>query len=66
MGVPRAHKTQGATKRRRSHMALRQSEFARCANCGKPVMPHVACQACGYYKGVQVMKPKVKKKKIKK
>ncbi|MBI4054263.1 MAG: 50S ribosomal protein L32 [Candidatus Doudnabacteria bacterium] len=66
MGVPRAHKTHGATGRRRSHLALTERQLARCANCGAAVLPHIACSACGYYKGRQVFKPKVKKKKVKK
>ncbi|MDP2933251.1 MAG: 50S ribosomal protein L32 [bacterium] len=66
MGVPRAHKTHGAIGRRRSHLALKHLETARCANCSKPVLPHVVCGECGYYKGQQVVKPKVKKKKAKK
>jgi large subunit ribosomal protein L32 len=62
MGVPRAHRTHGATGRRRSHLALKAHSFAKCVNCGAACLPHVACPACGYYKGRQAVKPKVKKK----
>ena len=63
MGVPRAHRTIGASGRRRSHLALKNRSFAKCANCGEACMPHSACPSCGYYKGRQAVKPKVKKKK---
>ncbi|HLC44741.1 MAG TPA: 50S ribosomal protein L32 [Patescibacteria group bacterium] len=63
MGVPRAHKTHGATRRRRSHLALSRSSFATCSNCGKPVRPHEVCPNCGYYRGRLVKPPKIKKKK---
>ncbi|MEK9180686.1 MAG: 50S ribosomal protein L32 [Patescibacteria group bacterium] len=66
MGVPRAHKTRGATGRRRSHLALKIYSPAACANCGSPVRPHEVCKVCGYYKGRQAVTPKVKKKKAKK
>jgi len=66
MGQPKKHKTHGRTGSRRSHHALKSFNLAVCANCGLPVRPHEVCSECGYYKGRQVMTPKVKKKKAKK
>ena len=65
MGVPKKRKTHGGTGRRRSHHALSGFSASKCGNCGKSVSAHQVCPHCGYYRGRQVVKPKVKKKKVK-
>ena len=37
------------------HIFLEKPTLASCPKCGKPVLPHVVCQNCGYYKGVEVV-----------
>jgi large subunit ribosomal protein L32 len=40
---------------RRSHHALKKTQFVLCPNCGDAKRPHVACKACGYVRpGLQV------------
>ncbi len=34
--------------------------FVTCKNCGKPTMSHVICKECGFYRGEEVSKEKVK------
>lgn len=43
-------------KRRKSVWKLETPALAKCPNCGAYKAPHKVCKACGYYKGVQVIK----------
>ncbi|MEK7653431.1 MAG: 50S ribosomal protein L32 [Patescibacteria group bacterium] len=65
MGLPSKQRTKSSKKRRASHFALKKSGLNKCSNCGKPVLPHRACPACGYYQGRQIIKFKTKKKTTK-
>jgi large subunit ribosomal protein L32 len=56
MGVPKKHKTRSGRDQRRSHHALTVKSLAVCKNCEAPVMPHLPCKACGFYKGRKVTK----------
>jgi len=53
--VMKKRHTKSRGKRRRSHAALKKVSLSKCAHCGKPVLPHRACQNCGYYRGRQVI-----------
>ena len=55
MGVPRHHMAKGKQLRRRSHQALAKRNLKACPQCGKAVLPHRVCAACGYYKGSEVI-----------
>nr|WP_072514334.1 50S ribosomal protein L32 [Ndongobacter massiliensis] len=56
MAVPK-RKTSKARrdKRRASSYRLVMHETTICSHCGKPVLPHHVCPACGYYKGKEVV-----------
>jgi large subunit ribosomal protein L32 len=56
MGVPKKHKTRSSRDQRRSHLALKKTSFAKCKNCGSPVLPHLPCKNCGYLNGKKVTK----------
>ena len=43
-------------KRRGSNWKLTVPGLVKCANCGAFKLPHRVCPACGYYKGVEVIK----------
>ncbi|NCO15534.1 50S ribosomal protein L32 [Candidatus Wolfebacteria bacterium CG18_big_fil_WC_8_21_14_2_50_39_7] len=64
-GVPVKHHTKSKVRRRRSHLALKPSQFFVCQNCGSPILPHRICPNCGSYKGKIVKEPKLKIKKPK-
>ncbi len=34
---------------RRSHHALKPTQYTRCAQCGSAKLPHCSCGNCGYY-----------------
>lgn len=65
MSVPAKKKPKSATKRRRSHQALKRVKLVKCPKCSKPTLPHHACPNCGTYQGREVIKFKEKKKKTK-
>ena len=37
------------------HLHLKELALSICPKCKKPVLPHTVCQACGYYKGGEVI-----------
>ena len=49
-------------KRRATHH-IQIKAAGNCPNCHEPLKPHRACPKCGFYKGKQVVKIKVKKEK---
>ncbi len=56
MAVPKKRTTRGAQGQRRSHDALTATDMTTCTNCGKPVLPHNVCPACGMYRGKKLLK----------
>ena len=37
------------------HLFIKEPALVVCPKCAKPVLPHIACRACGYYKGEEVI-----------
>ena len=66
MGTPTQKRTKASKKRRASQFALNKANHMKCSNCEKPVMPHMVCDNCGFYKGKEVVKKKTKLDKNKK
>ena len=60
MGLPSKRRTKTSKKERAAHFALKPKAFVACAKCGKPVLPHRACNKCGTYKGQPVFEIKAK------
>jgi len=54
MPVPRQRLSARRGRTRAAHHALAKKVTLTCANCSKPMLPHRACAACGYYKGRNV------------
>jgi large subunit ribosomal protein L32 len=40
---------------RRSHHALKATQFQECPNCGELKLPHNMCAACGHYNGREIV-----------
>ena len=60
MAVPKKKTSKSRKGMRRSHDALKNNAaVALCENCGEAKLLHRVCEACGYYRGVQVIEPKV-------
>lgn len=57
MAVPkRKTSKQRRNKRRSAVWKLSAPAMTVCDNCGAFKAPHRVCKACGYYKGVRVLK----------
>ncbi|MEK7167408.1 MAG: 50S ribosomal protein L32 [Patescibacteria group bacterium] len=65
MGLPGQRRTKSSKRRRASHFALKKTALVKCAKCGKPVLPHRACEFCGSYREKQLLIIKTKKKTAK-
>ncbi|MBM3250804.1 MAG: 50S ribosomal protein L32 [Candidatus Nealsonbacteria bacterium] len=55
MAVPKQHRSKSRQGQRRMHIHLNVPEITVCPKCGKPILPHTVCQACGFYKGREVI-----------
>lgn len=58
MPLPSFRRNKSHVRRRRSHEALIVEKPNLCAKCGAPVKQHIACSACGEYKGRKVLRTK--------
>ncbi len=56
MAVPKKRTTRAAQGQRRSHDALKPVGLAVCPSCGKDLLPHNICAACGQYRGRKLLK----------
>ena len=65
MSVPPKRRTSSSVRRRRSHHAMSASTLTVCQQCKKKKLPHVACAACGYYRGRSVARPRVARRAAK-
>ena len=53
--VVRMRHTKSHTANRRSHHALKKTNFTNCNNCKSLKKPHTVCSACGFYNGKKVL-----------
>ena len=66
MAVPKQRHTKSRRNKRRMHLYIEKPVLSLCPKCKKPVLPHIACHNCGYYKGeevIDVLKKLTKKEK---
>ena len=55
MAVPRHSHTRSKVGKTRMHKYIKRVSLSVCSKCKKPILPHVACKNCGYYKGREVI-----------
>jgi large subunit ribosomal protein L32 len=65
MALPGHRHTSSSKRRRGSHFALKRNNLVSCPKCEEIILPHRACPKCGTYKGMEILKLKVEKKKRK-
>lgn len=51
MGLPTKKLTKSSARRRAAHFALKPTSTTKCKNCNAIILPHRACNKCGFYKG---------------
>lgn len=59
MPVPKRKTSKSRRDQRSACKFLRPQVFAACGQCASPLMPHVVCEVCGYYKGRKIFKTKL-------
>jgi len=55
MAVPKHRTTKSRQQKRRLHIFLEKPSLVKCLKCGRPILPHIVCPYCGYYKGREVI-----------
>lgn len=66
MAVPKQKHTKSRRDKRRANISIKPLTLSVCPKCGKPVLSHIACLGCGYYRGrevIDVLKKLTKKEK---
>lgn len=58
MPVPKRKRSKTRRDKRFANKGIKVKSFSGCSNCQEPIIPHVACKNCGYYKGAKVMRTK--------
>ncbi len=58
MPVPKRKTSKSRRDKRQSTKFLRPQAITMCNNCGHPLLPHQACESCGFYKGIKVITTK--------
>ena len=58
MAVPKRRKSKSRVRTKRAHHALSAVTLIQCPNpkCGEMMKPHHVCDACGFYKGKEIIK----------
>ncbi|WP_373438724.1 50S ribosomal protein L32 [Metamycoplasma equirhinis] len=54
--VPKRKTSKQRKHLRRSHHALNATTVVECSHCKQLIIPHQACEYCGFYKGSKVLK----------
>lgn len=56
MPNPKRRHSKSRRDKRRTHDALKPTNFVECPKCHDFHLPHRVCQNCGYYNGREVIK----------
>jgi large subunit ribosomal protein L32 len=55
MGVPKRRTSKARKNKRRSAIKLTSPAVTACPRCHEPKVAHTVCQACGYYRELEVL-----------
>ena len=59
MPVPKRKRSRSRRDKRFANKGMEVKAVTTCNNCEKAIMPHQACQYCGFYKGKKVLTTKM-------
>lgn len=59
MPVPKRKRSRARRDKRFANKGMQVKAVTACNNCQAAIMPHQACQQCGFYKGKKVLNTKV-------
>lgn len=66
MPVPKRKTSKSRRDKRHANCGINPQAFTACSNCQEPIMPHIACNTCGFYKGRKIFKTKLDRSVAKK
>lgn len=58
MPVPKRKRSRSRRDKRFANKGIKPQAITECRNCKDPILPHVACRSCGFYKGSKVISVK--------
>ncbi len=58
MPVPKRKRSRPRRDKRFANWGLKVKAIARCKQCEEPMPAHQVCKACGFYKGVKILRTK--------
>lgn len=61
MALPKRRKSHARVRTRQQQWRAKPVTLTTCAHCDAKILPHRACDSCGYYNGRAVMPPKGEK-----
>lgn len=59
MPVPKRKRSRARRDSRFANKGMVMHTIVTCKNCEAPLLPHIICSTCGFYKGVKVMNTKI-------
>lgn len=60
MALPKRRKSHARVRTRRAQWKAATLTMTVCPHCAATILPHRACNQCGYYNGRQVLPPRLK------
>lgn len=61
MPVPKRKVSKSRRDQRSASKHIKPHAIASCSNCEHPLVPHQACENCGFYKGKKVITTKMER-----
>lgn len=61
MPVPKRKRSRRRRDQRFANKGLKETAVVHCSNCNYSLVPHQACNSCGFYKGVKVLRTKTER-----
>jgi large subunit ribosomal protein L32 len=61
MPVPKRKTSKKRRDQRSANKGLKALSITSCQTCKDPIAPHSACNGCGYYKGVKILRTKIER-----
>ena len=61
MPVPKRKRSRPRRDKRFANKGLKVKAFSLCKNCEEPLIPHVVCKGCGFFKGVKILVTKAER-----
>ena len=59
MPVPKRKRSRPRRDKRFANKGIKVKAITVCNNCQDPLVPHIVCRNCGFYKGIKVMATKM-------